>query len=75
MPPISAGCLVTRDGPDGIEVLLVHAKGASFRQPLFGIPKGLVEPGESIEAAARRETFAHGRPGHARAKLSGHALP
>lgn len=57
MPPISAGCLVTRDGPHGLEVLLVHARGATFRRPLFGIPKGLVEPGEAIEAAAVRETL------------------
>lgn len=56
MPPISAGCLVTRDGPHGLEVLLVHARGATFRRPLFGIPKGLVEPGETLEAAACRET-------------------
>jgi predicted NUDIX family NTP pyrophosphohydrolase len=55
-PLISAGCLVTRDGPNGTEVLLVHARGASFRKPLFGIPKGLVEPGESPADAARRET-------------------
>lgn len=53
---LAAGCLVTREGPHGTEVLLVHARGASFRKPLFGIPKGLVEPGEAIEAAARRET-------------------
>ena len=53
---IAAGCLVTREGPRGTEVLLVHARKASFRKPLFGIPKGLVEPGEEIEAAARRET-------------------
>ena len=56
MPPVSAGCLVTREGPDGLEVLLVHARRASFRKPLFGIPKGLVEEGEDIEATARRET-------------------
>ena len=53
---VSAGCVVTRDGPDGIEVLLVHARGATFKRPLFGIPKGLVEPGESLREAARRET-------------------
>ncbi len=52
----SAGCVVTRDGPQGPEVLLVHARGATFRHPLFGIPKGLVEDGESLEAAAARET-------------------
>ncbi len=56
MPRISAGCLITRDGPHGCEVLLVHARGATFRKPLFGIPKGLVEAGESLEAAALRET-------------------
>ena len=55
-PPIAAGCLVTREGPRGTEVLLVHARRASFRQPLFGIPKGLVEPGESLIEAAQRET-------------------
>ena len=40
-----------------MEVLLVHARGATFRRPLFGIPKGLVEAGESLEAAAQRETL------------------
>jgi predicted NUDIX family NTP pyrophosphohydrolase len=53
---VSAGCLVTRNGPAGLEVLLVHARGATFRRPLFGIPKGLVEPGEDLEVAALRET-------------------
>ncbi len=53
---VSAGCLVTRQGPRGTEVLLVHARRASFRKPLFGIPKGLVEPGESLQDAAVRET-------------------
>ena len=57
MPSVSAGCLITRDGPHGTEVLLVHPRRASFRRPLFGIPKGLVEEGEAIEVAARRETF------------------
>jgi predicted NUDIX family NTP pyrophosphohydrolase len=55
-PLVAAGCLVMRDGARGPEVLLVHARGASFRKPLFGIPKGLVEPGETLAAAARRET-------------------
>lgn len=54
--PVSAGCLVTHEGREGIEVLLVHARGASFRRPLFGIPKGLVEEGEDLQAAALRET-------------------
>ncbi len=55
-PPQSAGCLVTRDGRSGLEVLLVHPRGATFRRPLFGIPKGLVEADETLEDAARRET-------------------
>lgn len=53
---VSAGCLVTREGAGSVEVLLVHARGATFQRPLFGIPKGLLEPGESLEAAAVRET-------------------
>jgi predicted NUDIX family NTP pyrophosphohydrolase len=57
MALISAGCLVTREGPNGLEVLLVHPQRATFRRPVFGIPKGLVEPGEDLEAAAARETL------------------
>ncbi|MFN8625867.1 MAG: NUDIX domain-containing protein [Candidatus Binatia bacterium] len=56
MPPISAGCLVTRTVDGRTEVLLVHPRGATFRRPLFGIPKGLVEGSEEIAATARRET-------------------
>jgi 8-oxo-dGTP pyrophosphatase MutT (NUDIX family) len=55
-PLVSAGCVVVREGTRGPEVLLVHARRASFQRPMFGIPKGLVEPGESLEATARRET-------------------
>ncbi len=55
--PISAGCLVTRGSGPALEVLLVHPRGASFRRPLFGIPKGIVEPGEDLIATALRETF------------------
>lgn len=54
--PYSAGCLVTRWKDGTLEVLLVHPRGATFRKPLFGIPKGLVEPGEVPEEAAVRET-------------------
>jgi predicted NUDIX family NTP pyrophosphohydrolase len=57
MPAVSAGCLVTRHSPHGLEVLLVHPRRATFRRPLFGIPKGLVEEGEELEATARRETL------------------
>jgi 8-oxo-(d)GTP phosphatase len=54
--PVSSGCVVTREVDGGIEVLLVHARGATFKRPLFGIPKGLVEEGEDLEATALRET-------------------
>ncbi len=52
---IASGCLVTRRAES--EVLLVHPCGASFRRPLFGIPKGLVDDGEDLQAAAMRETL------------------
>lgn len=54
---VSAGCLVTREGTNGLEVLLVHPRGASFRRPLFGIPKGLIDDGEDPQTAALRETL------------------
>lgn len=57
MPVVTAGCVVTRGGSEDVEVLLVHARGATFRRPLFGIPKGLVEEGENLEAAAKREVM------------------
>ncbi len=56
MPKTSAGCLVTRVGSEGTEVLLVHARGATFRRPLFGIPKGAPDDGEDLQTAAIRET-------------------
>ncbi|MBI3785845.1 MAG: NUDIX domain-containing protein [Deltaproteobacteria bacterium] len=57
MPSISAGCLVARTVGSEVQVLLVHARGASFHRPLFGIPKGLIEPGETPRQTAERETF------------------
>ena len=54
----SAGLLLHRVGAHGLEVLLVHPGGPYWRGKDAGawqIPKGLVEPGESDEAAARRE--------------------
>ena len=58
MLKISSGLLMFRRRPTGLEVLLVHPGG-----PLWGhkdegywsIPKGEVEPGEDLLAAARRE--------------------
>src|SRR5262249_12740410 len=55
----SAGTLLYRQGPQGLEVLLVHPSGAYNRHAPWGIPKG--EPGskdeEALEATARRETL------------------
>lgn len=52
----SAGTLLYRHGPDGLEVLLVHPSGAYNRKAPWSIPKG--EPGADadLEATARRET-------------------
>ncbi len=44
-------------GVQGLEVLLVHPRGATFKRPLFGIPKGAIEEGETPQEAAARETF------------------
>lgn len=53
----SAGILLFRRRP-GLEVLLVHPGGPFWRrrdQGAWQIPKGLLAPGESAEASARRE--------------------
>jgi 8-oxo-dGTP pyrophosphatase MutT (NUDIX family)/phosphohistidine phosphatase SixA len=50
-PIIAAGCLVTRQGAKGTEVLLVH-------RPRYGdwsLPKGKVDAGEHVTEAAIRE--------------------
>jgi len=52
----AAGTLLYRRGPAGLEVLLIHPSGAYNRGKPWGIPKGLPDPGEPLEAAARRET-------------------
>ncbi|MCI0461568.1 MAG: NUDIX domain-containing protein [Gemmataceae bacterium] len=54
----SAGTLLYRQGPQGLEVLLVHPSGSYNRRAPWSIPKG--EPGtdetDSLETTARRET-------------------
>jgi predicted NUDIX family NTP pyrophosphohydrolase len=54
----SAGTLLYRHGPHGVEVLIVHPSGAYNRRAPFSIPKGIPEPDETeLEAVARRETL------------------
>lgn len=54
----SAGTLLYREGPDGLEVLLVHPSGAYNRQAPWSIPKGVPNKAETdLEATARRETL------------------
>jgi predicted NUDIX family NTP pyrophosphohydrolase len=58
MPRISAGVLLYRFAPDGLQVLLVHPGGPFFAKKDLGawsIPKGEVSEGEELLAAARRE--------------------
>jgi 8-oxo-dGTP diphosphatase len=47
----AAGGVVTRDGADGLEILLVHRP----RYDDWSLPKGKLDDGESFEQAAVRE--------------------
>lgn len=54
----SAGLLLHRTRAARLEVLLVHPGGPYWRARQMGawqLPKGMVEPGETAEEAARRE--------------------
>ena len=53
----SAGVLLYRPLSGDWEVLLVHPSGSYNRNAPWGIPKGLPDPGEDREAAARRECW------------------
>src|SRR5882724_6353601 len=53
----SSGTLLYRRREDRIEVLLVHPSGNYNRGKPWSIPKGIPDPGEALEAAARRETL------------------
>jgi predicted NUDIX family NTP pyrophosphohydrolase len=58
MPRISAGLLMFRRRPAGLEVLLVHPGGPFWKNKDAGawsIPKGEVEAGEDLLAGAQRE--------------------
>src|SRR5580704_3464146 len=58
MPAIkeSSGTLLYRRHDVRVEVLLVHPSGNYNRGKPWRIPKGNPDPGELLEAAARRET-------------------
>jgi len=54
----SAGTLLYREGPVGLEVLLVHPSGNYNRNKPWSIPKGEPDAEETeLEATARRETL------------------
>ena len=58
MPRTSAGLLMYRVRPGGLEVLLAHPGGPYFRNKDTGawsIPKGEPAPGEDLLVAAQRE--------------------
>lgn len=52
----SAGTLLYRQRPDGLQVLLVHPSGNYNRKAPWSIPKGEPEVEEDLETTARRET-------------------
>jgi len=58
MPAVkeSSGTLLYRRQGEHLEVLLVHPSGNYNRRKPWSIPKGIPDPGELLEAAARRET-------------------
>lgn len=57
-PPTSAGILLYRQTTSGLEVLIAHPGGplwAHRDEGAWSIPKGLIDPDEDEESAARRE--------------------
>jgi predicted NUDIX family NTP pyrophosphohydrolase len=54
----AAGTLLYREGPQGLEVLIVHPSGTYNRHKPWSIPKGEVDAGETdLQETARRETW------------------
>jgi predicted NUDIX family NTP pyrophosphohydrolase len=53
----SAGALLYREGASGLEVLIVHPSGPYNRNAPWSIPKGIPDEDETLEDAARRETW------------------
>ncbi len=54
---LASGTVLYRMVDGTVEVLLVHPAGNYNRRAPWGIPKGAPNPGEELEAAARRETL------------------
>ncbi len=54
---LASGTVLYRIVDGTVEVLLVHPAGNYNRRAPWGIPKGAPDPGEELEAAARRETL------------------
>ena len=54
---LASGTVLYRTVDGTTEVLLVHPSGNYNRRAPWGIPKGAPNPGETLEAAARRETW------------------
>ncbi len=54
---ISSGTVLHRTRDGHLEVLLVHPNGAVHATTPWGIPKGYPNVGETLEDAARRETW------------------
>jgi predicted NUDIX family NTP pyrophosphohydrolase len=58
MPKLSAGILLFRRHPAGMEVMLVHPGGPFWAKKdpgAWSIPKGLADEGEDLLATAKRE--------------------
>ena len=53
----SAGTLLYRQGPEELEVLLVHPSGNYNRRAPWSIPKGEPDAEVDLETTARRETL------------------
>ncbi|MGH7821697.1 MAG: NUDIX domain-containing protein [Candidatus Binatia bacterium] len=53
---IAAGCLVRARFDGELRYLVVHPSGSYNRRKPWSIPKGVVDPGESPEGTAVRET-------------------
>jgi len=60
MAKISAGILLYRKRPEGVQVMLVHPGGPFWMKKdegVWSIPKGLADDGEDLLVAAKREFF------------------